>query len=145
MATQFDTIIDLALITVDDYKIAKLYNQDINKFRKWCDGLLISAIPNFLNCKKSLTYDTTTRAFEADLSNMEISILADLWAIEWFKSETYVAEQLANSLQISGGFKTHSPAQNFKEKNIGLGYLTEKVSQKMLNDYPLQSIDSIVI
>lgn len=83
MPTSFDQVIDLALVTVDDYKLTKLYNQSQEGFQKWCDGFLLSAIPNFFQCRQSLDYDLTTRQFVSELTNTEISILADLWIIEW--------------------------------------------------------------
>ena len=81
--TSFDQVIDLALVTVDDYKLVKLYNQSEQEFKKWCDGFLLSAVPNFFQCRQSLEYDATTRQFVSDLTNIEISILADFWIIEW--------------------------------------------------------------
>ena len=83
MSTSFDQVIDLALVTVDDYKLVKLYNQSQEGFQKWCDGFLLSAIPNFFQCRQSLDYDLSTRQFVSELTNVEISILADLWIIEW--------------------------------------------------------------
>ena len=37
MPTSFDTIIDLALTLIDDYKLIKLYNQSQTKFLAYCD------------------------------------------------------------------------------------------------------------
>ncbi len=36
MPTSFDTIIDLALTLIDDYKLIKLYNQSQTKFLAYC-------------------------------------------------------------------------------------------------------------
>ena len=78
------------------------------------------------------------------MSSIEISILADLWAIEWFKKETQDSRKINALLQSSGSFKSHSAAQNLKEKSIYLDGLREKVEQKMTN-YQLQNIDNISI
>lgn len=83
--TSFDTVIDLALTTVADYKLQKLYSQDQDDFLTFCDGLLIRAVPNFYQCKQSLEYDAITREFSSELSALEVSILADFWVIEWIK------------------------------------------------------------
>lgn len=139
MPTSFDTIIDQALITIQDYKLDKLYNQSEQAFQTYCDGFLISAVPNFTNCQQSLDYDTVTREFASALTNMEISILADLWCIEWFKKETQDSTQIQAKLQVSSGFTSHSAAQNLKEKSTYLDKLREKVSQKIV-DYQLQDI-----
>ena len=144
MPTSFDTIIDLALTLIDDYKLIKLYNQSQTKFLEYCDSLLISAIPNFFRCNQSLEYTVETRQFNNELTNAEISILADLWILEWFKKETQDSRKINALLQSSGSFKSHSAAQNLKEKLTYLDGLREKVEQKMTN-YQLQNIDNISI
>lgn len=144
MPTSFDEIIDLALTLIDDYKLVKLYNQSQTKFLAYCDSLLIAAIPNFFRCNQSLDYTTDTRQFNNQLTSSEISILADLWVVEWFKKETQDSKKINALLQSSGSFKSHSAAQNLKEKSSYLDELREKVEQKMTN-YQLQNIDSISI
>lgn len=144
MPTSFDTIIDLALTLIDDYKIIKLYNQSQTKFLAYCDSLLIAAIPNFFRCNQSLEYTAETRQFNNELTSAEISILADLWILEWFKKETQDSRKINALLQSSGSFKSHSAAQNLKEKSSYLDGLREKVEQKMTN-YQLQNIDNISI
>lgn len=144
MPTSFDEIIDLALSLIDDYKLVKLYNQSQLKFLAFCDSLLLAAIPNFFRCNQSLDCDTTARQFNNQLTNAEISILADLWILEWFKKETQDSRKINALLQSSGSFKSHSAAQNLKEKSTYLDGLREKVEQKMTN-YQLQNIDNISI
>ena len=144
MPTSFDTIIDLALTLIDDYKLIKLYNQSEKKFIKYCDGLLLSAIPNFFRCNQSLDFSLEDRQFNNQLTNAEISILADLWVLEWFKKETQDSRKINALLQSSGYFKSHSAAQNLKEKSSYLDGLREKISQKM-TEYQLQNIDNISI
>ena len=142
--TAFDTIIDLALRLIDDYKLIKLYNQSQTKFLAYCDGLLLAAVPNFFRCNQSLDYDVTQRQFNNQLTSAEISILADLWILEWFKKETQDSRKINALLQSSGSFKSHSAAQNLKEKTSYLDGLREKVEQKMTN-YQLQNLDNITI
>ena len=144
MPTSFDEIIDLALTLIDDYKLIKLYNQSEEKFIKYCDGLLLSAIPNFFRCNQSLDFSLDDRQFNNQLTNAEISILADLWVLEWFKKETQDSRKINALLQSSGSFKSHSAAQNLKEKSSYLDGLREKISQKM-TEYQLQNIDNISI
>ena len=144
MPTSFNEIIDLALRLIDDYKLVKLYNQSEIKFLAYCDGLLLAAVPNFFRCNKSLDYDATQRQFNNQLTSAEISILADLWILEWFKKETQDSRKINALLQSSGSFKSHSAAQNLKEKTSYLDGLREKVEQKMTN-YQLQNIDNITI
>lgn len=144
MPTSFDKIIDLALTLIDDYRLVKLYNQSQTKFLAYCDSLLIAAIPNFFRCNQSLEYTAETRQFNNELTSAEISILADLWILEWFKKETQDSRKINALLQSSGSFKSHSAAQNLKEKSTYLDGLREKVEQKMTN-YQLQNLDNITI
>lgn len=144
MATSFDEVIDHALLVVDDYKLAKLWENNATGFKTYCDGFLISAIPNFIRCGASLEYDEANREFASTLTNLEISILADYWAIAWFSRETQNSAQIANKLQTSGSFKSHSASQNLKEKSAYLDKLREKVSQKV-TEYQLLNIDNIAL
>ena len=142
MATSFDQVINLALTTVDSYKLLKLYNVSQDDFQTVCDGFLISAIPNFFKCRQSLEYDLEQRVFSADLTQTEISILADFWAMEWLDRLIQDDRQIQNKMQVSSAFTTHSAAQNLKEK-LGLSNtLREKVYQKIM-DYELQDIDNL--
>lgn len=143
MATSFSTIEDIALITINDYKIGKLYQKDEEKFKAYCDGFLISAVPNFFQCRQSLEYSLDNREFASDLTTLEVSILADLWAIEWLERETQNAAQLANALQTSQSFKLHSPAQHIKEQSTFLDKLREEVDRK-LTKYQLEDLEDFV-
>lgn len=142
--TSFDIIEDRALMLVDDYKLTNLYNRDIEGFKKWCDGFLLSAVPNFVKCRQSLEYDAVERLFTSDFTDLEISILADFWVIEWFRREVQDSTKINVLLQTSGSFKTHAAAPNLNAKNTYLDGLREKVYQK-INYYLLQDIDSISI
>ena len=142
MPTPFNTIIDLALTLIDDYALINLYNQNQQKFFTVCDSYLITAIPNFTRCKQSLSYDATLRQFDNELTDLEISILADYWILAWFKRQTQDSKKFNALLQSSGSFKSHSAAQNLKEKNTYLNGLREKVSQK-ITDYQAQDIESL--
>lgn len=144
MPTSFDEIIDLALTLIDDYKLRKLYDISQEQFTTVCDSYLIAAIPNFTRCNQSLEYDASVRQFINTLTQTEISILADLWVLEWFAKETQDSRKINALLQSSGSFKTHSAAQNLKEKMNYLNGLREKVEQKMTS-YQLQNIDNISI
>ena len=145
MPTPFDEVIDLALIIVDDYKLNKLYNLDRERFNEVCDGFLVKAIPNFTVCRQSLDYtldyssNPQVREFVNTLSMFEKDILADYWALEWFKGETQVASRINAALQNSGSFKSHSEAMNLKAKESYLDGLRVKASQKC-TDYLLMDL-----
>lgn len=144
MATSFDAVIDRALMTVEDYKLDSLLNKDPDAFQKWCDGFLIKAVPNFFRCKQTLNYNAEAREFSADLTNVEIGILADFWTLEWLSRETQVSARISGMLQVSNAFTQHSPAQLLKEKVAAYDDLRERVYQK-ITDYLLEDLDSIQI
>lgn len=132
----------MALTLIDDYALINLYNQNQQKFFTVCDSYLIAAVPNFTRCKQSLSYDATLRQFDNELTDLEISILADYWILAWFEKQTQDSKKFNALLQSSGSFKSHSAAQNLKEKNTYLNGLREKVSQKV-TDYQAQDIESL--
>lgn len=145
MGTPFDVIIDLALTSIKDSALLALYNKSEARFLKQCDSWLISAIPNFSRCRQDLTYNIETREFDVELTNLEISILADLWALEWWKTQRNNNLAINNALVTSGSFKlSHSPATNLKEKTATMNGIREQVEQKM-TAYQLQDIDNISI
>ena len=149
MGTSFDSVEDLGLIAVRDYKIDKLYNkylQDQNpetlaQFYRYLDSFLVEAVPNFLRCKQSLDYSLEQREFVVDLTTLEQSILADLFVIQWWKKETNDATQINLKLQVSSNFTSHSSAQNMKEKTTNIYKLMEDLDWK-ITQYQLAGISS---
>ena len=141
MGTQFDTVEDLALTIVSDYKLVKLYQNNEGGFKAYCDTFLMSAVPNFIQCQQSLSYDLQSRTFDAELTTLEISILADFWCIAWLTKEVQDATQINLKLSTSGGFETHSEAQNLKEKSSWLDRLRERVYQK-ITEYQLLDVST---
>lgn len=137
--TSFNDVIDLALVTVDDYKLIKLMQQSEEEFLEYCDGFLIRAIPNFFQCRQSLEYDVDNRVFESDLTPVEISILADFWAIEWLTKEVQNSAQFQLKLKVNNAFTFNSEAQNLKEKTSWLDRLRERVWQKIV-DYQVSNL-----
>ena len=140
--TSFDDIEDIALVLVDDYKLAKLSGQSTSGFQTYCDGFLIASIPKFWQCNQSLDNDTTTRQFTATLSSMEINILAKLWVIAWWERETNNAAQIAQKLKTPSAFQFDGvSSQNFKEKQNIIDKLNEDVNRD-ITSYSLLSLDS---
>ena len=101
MATSFDVIGERAMSVIDDYKLRKLRDVSIEAFESRIDSFVLNAIPRFWQCNTSLAYDAEERPFEADLSNLEVHILADHCVIAWWESETNVAAQIALKLKVS--------------------------------------------
>lgn len=139
MATTFSDIIDIALITIQDYKLNNLYQTNPADFQTITNAFLLKGLPEFTNCKTPLTYDLATQSFTNTLSPMEISILADLWVYEWFNWHIQNVTQFENKMTPSD-FKHYSEAENLKQKSEYLDKLREKHSQKMV-DYDLKNTD----
>ena len=141
MATSFDVIGERAMSVIDDYKLRKLWNVNIDMFESRIDSFILNAIPRFWQCNSSLAYDAQSRQFEADLNTMEIQIRADYCVITWWEGETNVASQIALKLKTSNSFSFNSESQNFKEKQNVLDKLREEVDRQTTN-YLLQDLSS---
>lgn len=142
MATTFDAIEDLALSTIDDYKLSNLYQQSQSQFQAFCDGLLMAAVPNFTQCLQPLTYDTTTRTFTSTFTPQEMAIIANFWREQWMNRYVQTSAQFQAKLQTSGSFHNFSEAQNLKEKRVTVDEIREKTYQ-LITDYLLQDVDGL--
>lgn len=138
--TSFDTVIDSALAIIDDYKLRKLYNQDVDLFKARIDSLLIQSLPQFWQCRQSLDYDAENREFNSSLTPQEVYILACFWIIAWWEYETNNAAQIALKLGLKNQYSYNSESQNFKEKGNIIDKLREEVDRAITN-YLLQSLD----
>ena len=140
--TSFDIVETRALAVIEDYKLKKLFDSSIDGFEKYCDGLLMVAIPQFYECLKSLRYDEAARTFSEDLDEQEVSILANFFVITWWQRENNNAAQIALKLKTSQSFTTNSEAQNFKEKQNVIDKLREE-NARQINAYLAAKLDSI--
>lgn len=131
MATSFDSIEDQALVVINDYRLAKLYNQSEADFKLYLDGFLMKATQDFMDCDQSLAYDATNRQFTVDLTMQEQSILADYVVIEWYQRDNNTSALYRQHLQNSGSFKNHSEASAIKEHSTVLDKLREEVDRKV--------------
>lgn len=135
MATSFDTVEDLAIQTINDYKLAKLYSQSLDDFHQWCDGFLYCAIPQFIDCLQSLEFNEEDRTFISDLSIQEARILANFFIIAWWERETNDGTQIAQKLNVPSSFKVEGvSSQNMKEKQNIIDKLREENS-RLINNY----------
>ena len=140
--TSFDIVETRALAVIEDYKLKKLFDSSIDGFEKYCDGLLMVAIPQFYECLKSLRYDEVARTFSEDLDEQEVSILANFFVITWWQRENNNAAQIALKLKTSQAFQFNSEAQNFKEKQKVIDKLREE-NARQINAYLAANLDSI--
>lgn len=135
--TSFDEIIDLALVTVNDYRLSKLAEQGEENFNTYVDGFLISSIPYFPECRQSLDFNAEQREFVVDLTNLEKSILANLWIIQWYARDNQTYALYRQHLQSASSFKNHSESQNLKENSAYLDKLREELDRQKVS-YQLQ-------
>lgn len=134
MGTSFDDVIDMGLITIQDYKLDNLLNiNNGTAFQTFCDGLLIRSLPTFYQCVTDLSYDATSRTFTNILSSLEISILADIFVYTWFERVVNNITQIENKMSPSD-FKHYSEAENLKQKSEYKDKMREMYSQK-INEY----------
>lgn len=140
--TSFDTVIDRALVIVNDYKLAKLYEKSVSDFKTYCDGHLMTAVSKFYQCRQSLTYNSTARTFDVDLTDLEITILSSFWVIGWWEQQLNNASQIELKLKTSSSFTFNSEAQNMKEKKSIIDRLYEEV-KRLINDYEMIGLTSL--
>lgn len=139
MATSFDSVIDMALVVIRDYKLTALYEQSEEDFKRVLDAYMLKGLPKFkTQCLKCLDYDVEAREFVEDLDNEEIDILADLAVISWY------TDQLQDVLEFKEGlsnidFKRLATGQNLKLRQEYLQQLRQRVKQDIVN-YQFQHV-----
>lgn len=140
MATSFNTIYDLALISFKDWRLAKLYNTDVNSFLALMQGLLIKAIPKFTDCKTNLyDYNLTSKQFNNDLNLDEQVILSNFVVLEWF--ETVINDTRTMGLLLNDtDFKHSSEANVLKQKTETRNQFRE-MNERALYNYSLKYVD----
>lgn len=130
MGTPFKDVVDMALITIQDYKIDKLYNNCKSQWIKYLSGFVVKAIPHFDCSRIDLDFDISTLSFKNDLGYREIMILAN-WAVyEWFTREVQNVSQF-NLTMTPSDFKRYAESQNLKEKSEYKDKLREIATQAM--------------
>jgi len=121
MATSFDTIYERALFKFKDRSFLK-YTDELKDLTM--KNYLLSAVVDFQHsCKTPLTYSEVTTespdgaikyAFDADLQNEEVEILATGMAFHWLSSKVTASEHLKNVMHNSD-YKSFSQGAMLKE------------------------------
>ena len=131
MATSFDSVIDMALVIIRDYKLDALYDTDA--FNLILQGYMLKALPKFeVSCVKSLAYDLENRTFIEELDSIEIDIISDWTVIMWY------TDQLQDVLEIKEplrdvDFNRFATGQNLKLRQSYLEELRRKAKQDATN------------
>lgn len=137
MGTPFSSIIDMALICLQDYKLDALAKSSPDTFEQVMINYLVKSIPKFVGCMKSLDYDLETQSFNNTLSMKEIDILADYLIITWWEEHNNDVLVYTESLR-DADFNRYATGQNMARRIETVDGLREKVRQDV-NDYQLQS------
>lgn len=132
MSTPFSNIIDRALVVIRDYGLDSLYAKDEDAFIGVMQNYLLKGVPRFIECTKDLSYDTTEQAFDADLSDVEIDILADYVVISWYEDNINDVLEFKEPLQ-DREFKRLATGQNLKPRQDYLTMLYTRVKQNTTN------------
>ena len=76
--TPYDDILDLALVSIEDYRLNKLSTDSPAEFKLILEGFMIRGLSNFENCIKDLSdRDDEAHQFNVVLDDLEKSFIAD--------------------------------------------------------------------
>jgi len=140
MATTYDEIYDLALVSIRDYKLDELFNISEPDFKTYLKGFLIRAIPKFTNSRQDLDdRDDVLDTFNITLTTKEQDILATLLTNQWLEKEIKDVTQFNLHLNDTD-FKHYAESKNLQEKQNLHDKTRERVNQDM-TDYGLKQID----
>lgn len=137
MGTQFSTIIDMAWVVMQDYKLDALFQQDPDTFAQVMTNYLVKSVPKFSGCMQDLSYDLTTSSFNSTLTVKEIDILADYTVLTWYESHNNDVLIFTESLRDSD-FNRYATGQNMDKRILAVDTLREKVRQDV-TDYHLET------
>ena len=142
MATSFDSVIDMALIIIRDYKLDALYDSDENSFKQVLQGYMLKGLPKFeVSSIKSLEYNLTNREFVEDLDNVEIDIISDWTVIMWYTDQLQDVLEFREPLS-DVDFKRLATGQNLKPRQAYLQELRRKAKQDATN-YQFQHMNQL--
>lgn len=133
MGTPFSTIEDLALVTIQDYKLDALYKANPADWETFVAGFVARASLLFANSAIDLSYDLTAKAFNNDLGNAEINILVYLFIQMWLERTAQNLSQKMATMTPSDAKRTNLPT-TLKEQQYALDAIREKTTQ-LMTDY----------
>ena len=139
--TPYDDIIDLALVSIEDYHLNKLAIDSPNDFNIVLEGFMIGGLANFENCNKDLSQRSDKdRLFKVKLDEIEKSIIADYTVISWLDKEINDVRQITGMMQNQKEAHRYSEANNLNAKVHRRDQLMEQVATKKTT-YSLNKVD----
>lgn len=141
MGTPFTDIFDLAMITINDYRLNNLAQSDPASFYTVLQGFMVRACADAQGTLVDLSYDTVSKTFNNDIPFYVQNIIANFLVYYWFNSLVNDITQV--NLHLQGrDKKTFSSAQNLKEKAVYVSNLYQR-SHQMITDYQNQNLTNI--
>lgn len=129
--TSYDDIIDLALVSIEDYHLNKLSAESPLDFNIVLEGFMVRGLANFENCRKDLSKrDDKERIFLCVLNETEKSIIADYTVISWLDKEINDVRQITGMMQNNKEAHRYSEANNLNAKVHRRDQLMEQVATK---------------
>lgn len=129
--TSYDDILDLALVSIEDYHLNRLSVDSPKDFNIVLEGFMVRGLANFENCKHDLSNrNDEERVFNFELSEIEKSILADYTVIAWLDKEINDVRQITGMMQNNKEAHRYSEANNLNAKINRRNQLTEEVATK---------------
>lgn len=132
--TPYTDINDLFLQQIDDYRIDKLFIENIDNLNSYLAGFMFLAIPEFIPCSQDLSNrNETLMEFNFVMTDTNKKILSKLMVKEWLSKEVKDILQMRWNITDTD-FKHYSEAQNISAKQSILRELMEEVSQLLVSD-----------
>lgn len=129
--TSYDDILDLALVSIEDYHLNRLAVDSPKDFNIVLEGFMVRGLANFENCRKDLSdRDDTLRVFNCKLSEIEKSIIADYTVIAWLDKEINDIRQITGMMQNNKEAHRYSEANNLNAKINRRNQLIEEIATK---------------
>lgn len=131
--TKISDIYKMFLLTIQDYRIKKMFIDTPEVADDLMQNFLIDAVSKFINCSKQINeLDFENDTFFCELDIQEKTIIKDLMVIAWMNWNVNDITQMNWSLN-DNDFRHFSEEKNLKEKSEYADRLREKVSQDMVN------------
>lgn len=130
MGTPFSTIEDLALVTIQDYKLDAMYKESETDWATFVGGFVVRASMLFRNPAIDLSYDMSSLSFNSTLGSAEINILVYLFIQMWLERTAQNLSQKMATMTPSDAKRTNLPT-TLKEQQYALDAIREKTSQLM--------------
>lgn len=129
--TSYDDILDLALVSIEDYHLNRLAVDSPKDFNIVLEGFMVRGLANFENCRKDLSdRNDEERVFNCELSEIEKSIIADYTVVAWLDKEINDVRQITGMMQNNKEAHRYSEANNLNAKINRRNQLIEEIATK---------------